>query len=171
MAKTTTPGPHKASPKKVSKKKSPKAEETTTAEQQQIQAALTLLKPLTDFHQAVEDACQDDLRLMWDVRLVRGKDTPFCHVHGTTSLPAMLAYNMLGEAPSIIHEEIRDKIAKPLVAFMQSYAENFVPPRLPEQKSDGDYSSEEECFPKESGDPFGTEQTSPPENLGHQTDE
>jgi hypothetical protein len=81
--------------------------------------ALNLLKPLTDFHRAVEGATQNDLRLFWDVRIVRGENTPYCHVHGSSSLPALLAENMRVESPERIEREATNKIVVPLVSFMQ----------------------------------------------------
>lgn len=149
MAKSPTPGPRKSSPKK-------KTTVTKTNESialQQLQVALDILKPTTDFHKAVEDANPDDLRFMWDIKLVRGKDTPFRHIHGTTSLPAMLAHNMIIDAPSKIEEEVRAKILLPLIALFQTEAENMLPCFSPQQRSTGDHISEEECFPTEGSGP------------------
>ena len=86
----------------------------------QLQQALNLLKPLTDFHGAVEDAGQYDCRLYWDVRLVNGKDTPLRHVHGTSSLPALLAPKMISRATSTIEHEITEKIIAPLIEFFMT---------------------------------------------------
>ena len=88
-----------------------------------LQQALGLLEPLTDFHKAVEGATEDDLRIYWDVRLVRGQDSPFAHVTGSSSLPNALASNMKALAPSAIQQEVLEKISRPLTAVFQTEAE------------------------------------------------
>lgn len=125
---------------------------------QQILEAVTLLKPLADFHKAVESAGENDLRMLWDVRIVRGKDTAFCHVKGASSLPAMLANNMRANAPSQIQEEVSEKIMMPLVSAMQAEVERSTFEDLAKRKRAGNSSSEEECFPSEDDDPAGPEQ-------------
>ena len=163
MSKTTTPGPHKQAPKKSPKKNSTNPEVDEATAQQQIEDVFKLLTPLADFHKAVEDASHNDLRLSWDVRLIRGENTPLCHVHGTSSLPAMLAPKMLALAPTQMQGEVMEKIASPLVAIMQTEAEDVVYANLAKQESAGGYSSEEECYPQEgSDDPSAPEQTPTP---------
>jgi len=78
-----------------------------------------LLKPLIDFHQPVDGATAHDLRMYWDVRILRGRDTPFTHVTGSSSLPGTFALSMLANAPSLIQKEVTDKIIIPLTAVMQ----------------------------------------------------
>jgi hypothetical protein len=90
---------------------------------EESQQVKDLLGPLLDFHRSVEEASKDDLRIFWDVRLVRGKDTPFAHIKGTSTLPKTLAYNMVAMAPRHIEEEITEKIVRPLVSVMQAEGE------------------------------------------------
>jgi hypothetical protein len=81
-----------------------------------------------DFHKALEGAKQDDLRMYWDVRIVRGEDTPFASVHGVSTLPGLLSGKMKGHAPSMIQQEVADKIAQPLTAVFMTEGEtqNFI---------------------------------------------
>lgn len=110
-------------PKPQVKKPAPDASDNQSALLEEIQGVLSLLKPLTDFHKKVEDAADHDFRIYWDVRLVRGKDTPFIHVHGSSTLPALLAPKMQAHAPATIESEVRDKISAPLVAAFMTELE------------------------------------------------
>lgn len=75
---------------------------------------------LRDFHRTLEGATQDDLRIYWDVRIVRGKDTAFHSVKGISTLPNILSDKMLAHAPTMVQREVMDKIAEPLTAvFMR----------------------------------------------------
>lgn len=77
------------------------------------------LAPVEEFHKAVEDANQNDVRIFWDVHIVRGSNTPLKRVRGSSSLPDLLSKKMVANAPSIIQQEIVEKIAMPLTgAFM-----------------------------------------------------
>ena len=80
-----------------------------------IQDAIESLLPLAEFHKAVGGATADDLRMHWDVRVLRGQDSPFAQVSGTSTLPRILARKRLALAPSAIQEEVSEKIAKPLL--------------------------------------------------------
>jgi hypothetical protein len=86
------------------------------------------MKSLQDFSVALAGAKQDDLRIYWDVRVVRGEDTPYHHVQGTSTLPGMLSAKMKAHAPSMLQQEVMDKIAQPLTAvFMQEgELQNFI---------------------------------------------
>lgn len=86
------------------------------------------MRTLTEFHAALEDAKQDDLRIYWDVRLVRGKDTPFASVTGTSTLPGALTAKMKSNSPTMIQQEVMDKIALPLTAVFMNEGElqNYV---------------------------------------------
>lgn len=86
---------------------------------------MELLQPQIDFHKAVEEATMDDLRIYWDVRVVRGQDSAFAHVKGTSTLGALLAPNRKALAPSMIQEEIIEKISMPLTATLQTEVERL----------------------------------------------
>jgi len=119
--------PKKQNPAAHKSEKDPAKPATNNATQsQQIADALVLLKPLTDFHASREDAGNDDVRIYWDVRLVRGKKEPLCHVHWTSSLPALLHYKMIARASTEIEMEVMKKITAPLVAALQAEAEKQV---------------------------------------------
>jgi hypothetical protein len=63
------------------------------------------------------------LRLYWDVRIVRGRDTSFARVTGTSNLPRALACNMVAIAPTRIQRAVLEKIMEPLTAIMQTEPE------------------------------------------------
>jgi len=109
----------------------------------EIQQVMNIIKPLTDFHQAVEDACENDMRLYWDVRLVRGKDTPFKHIHGTSSLPSMFASKRLPHAPSLIQSEVEEKIMMPLTEALMVEVEKITFASLAERKTTNGFVSGE----------------------------
>ncbi len=125
---------------------------TESEQASQLERALALLKPVVDFHQSVEDAGENDMRLFWDVRMVRGRDIPFCHVHGSTSLPAMLAYNMRSMAPSVIQDEVNEKILRPLLSNMQRELEKTSYQEKANQEMNGDFTTESECYSEDTGD-------------------
>lgn len=81
------------------------------------------MQSLQDFSKALEGAKQDDLRLYWDVRLIRGEDSPFRSVQGVSTLPGLLSSKMKGHAPSMIQQEVIDKIAQPLTAALMQEGE------------------------------------------------
>lgn len=110
-------------PKPQAKKPAPDASDNQSAALWETPGVLSLLKPLIDFHKGVEDAADHDFRIYWDVRLVRGKDTPFAHVHGSSTLPALLAPKLQPYAPGVIESEIKDKICAPLMAAVMTEVE------------------------------------------------
>lgn len=73
------------------------------------------LQPLVDFHKAMESAKEDDLRILWDIRIVRGKETLFIRNQGSSSMPGALAPKMAPLAPSNIQKDISQKITTPLM--------------------------------------------------------
>jgi hypothetical protein len=121
MNNTRNPGTQEPPPKR----KRPKKNTTNTDAEavDALQQALGLLEPLTDFHKAAEGATEDDLRIYWDVRVIRGKDSAFAHVTGSSSLPNALASNMKALAPAMIQLEVMEKISRPLTAVFQTEAE------------------------------------------------
>lgn len=85
---------------------------------------LKLLKPLVDFHKSSEKSSDNDLRIYWDVRVLRGVDAPFMHTSGSSSLPGILGEKMRPNATSMIQKEVSDKIASPLVGELQKMIED-----------------------------------------------
>ena len=80
-------------------------------------------RPLLDFHEAIDDISDSDVRVYWDVRVVRGANTPFTRTSGVSSMPGLLSAKMKSHAPSHIEQEVLDKIAHPLVASFMEEAE------------------------------------------------
>lgn len=81
---------------------------------------LQMFAPLLDFHKAAESANADDVRMHWDVRLVRGKSEFLCKVEGSSTLPGLVSANNLQHAPHTITTEVFEKIAKPLADLLQT---------------------------------------------------
>jgi len=84
-----------------------------------LQHLSSILEPLIEFHKAVENSSENDLRLYWDIRLVQGKDTPFTSMSGHSSFPGVLVGSALGQIPASMSREIVEKIAVPLAARLQ----------------------------------------------------
>lgn len=89
---------------------------------QQLQHLLAALTPLIEFYKGSDELTMDDVRINWDVRAIRGKDTAFAHLNGSSSLHNILAQNMLMNAPERIQQEITDKIVLPMVSVIQGEA-------------------------------------------------
>lgn len=81
-----------------------------------LQQLLSALGPTLEFHKAVEEASENDLRLFWDIRLVQGKDTPFTALSGSSTFPGVLVGTALAALPNMIYREIVEKVAMPLNA-------------------------------------------------------
>jgi hypothetical protein len=124
MSNTQNPRTKEPPSKTRPKKKNP-ANTDAGGAVEALQQVLGLLEPLTDFHKAVEGATEDDLRIYWDVRLVRGQSSAFAHVTGSSSLPRALASNMKALAPALIQQEILEKISMPLTAKLQTVVEQL----------------------------------------------
>ena len=110
-------------PKPQAKKPAPDASDNQSALLEDIHVALEVLKPLIDFHKAVDDATDNDFRIYWDVRLVRGKDTPYVHVRGSSTLSSMFSPKLRPHAVGVIQSEVADKISAPLVAAFMTELE------------------------------------------------
>jgi hypothetical protein len=85
---------------------------------------LKMLQPLVEFHREVEDAGGDDLRIFWDVRVIRGASDICMTSSGSSSLPGALSDKLRPNAASAIQQEVVDKIAIPLVGKMQALVES-----------------------------------------------
>ena len=113
-----------APPKRRHSKKSPTNTNANAAEPvEAMQQAIALLAPLLEFHKPVEGATENDFRVYWDVRVVRGQDSPFAHVTGSSTLPGVLAPKMKALAPGTIQGEVMEKISRPLMAMFQDEME------------------------------------------------
>lgn len=78
-----------------------------------------LLQPLIDFHTESADAADDDLKMFWDVRLVRGSGRPFLNTSGVTTITAALSGSAARMLTSVLQDEVFEKIARPLVSKAQ----------------------------------------------------
>lgn len=84
-----------------------------------LQQVLTVLTPLIKFHEAAEELTMDDVRVYWDVRAIRGSNTAFAHLKGSSTLHKLLAPEMLSNTTERVEQEITDKIVIPMVGIFQ----------------------------------------------------
>lgn len=97
-----------------------KSKKSSTPGKDPMSILTEMLAPLIDFHKAADESTDSDLRIYWDVRIVRGKDTHFMHTTGSTTLPGILANGLsINTAPIVVHQEIEDKVAKPIHLKLQ----------------------------------------------------
>jgi hypothetical protein len=88
--------------------------------------ALTALGPLLKFHEAADELTMDDVRMYWDVRVIRGSDTALAHLKGSSTLHKLIAPEMLLTTTERIELELRDKIVIPMVGIFQTEATRMV---------------------------------------------
>lgn len=84
---------------------------------------MRVLGPVVDFHKAVEEANDNDLRIFWDVRVIRGASELFVNSSGSSSMPGILSPKLRPTAAALIQQEVAEKIAAPLVGHMQTVIE------------------------------------------------
>lgn len=119
----------KDSSKKTEAAKKPTAEEAmaaamASAMQKALAPYMEHLQPMLEFHKEVEGAEEDDLRIFWDVRIVRGKSTPFDSIKGSSTLAGILRQGAANDAAKAIQIEVEEKIAKPLAGKLQIFVTN-----------------------------------------------
>ena len=61
--------------------------------------------------------------MFWDVRILRGKNTPFASIQGSSSMPRALSQKMAASAPSNIEKEVTQKIIVPLISIVMHEVE------------------------------------------------
>lgn len=114
----------KLPPEKPDLQKQKKSPKSSTPEADALGSLLHMLQPLMDFHKTVEGANDNDLRMYWDVRVIRGANETFMTSVGSSSLPGALSEKLRGNASSLIQQEVYEKISVPLVGEMQTIVEN-----------------------------------------------
>lgn len=102
-------------------KPSPKETESKKSEDP-LRALMQVMQPLIDFHGQRDEAARDDLRIFWDVRVVRGNGEMWNSVSGSSTLPSALSVARLNTLATLIQDEIESKIAAPLVSVAQEHA-------------------------------------------------
>lgn len=88
----------------------------------QMRALMDIMKPLLEFHGAKDEEAADDLRLFWDVRIVRGNGERWTNVSGSSTLPGALSQSRLQLLSTTLQDEIENKITAPLATVAQDYA-------------------------------------------------
>lgn len=78
-----------------------------------------ILAPSLAFQSAVKDANEDDIRFRWSVEIIKGEDTPFGHVTGTSTLPGLLSDGQIHMVTEKVSAEMISKIADPVTNKFQ----------------------------------------------------
>lgn len=115
MSKSTLENPDLPKPKK--------SPTSSTPSEAALGNLLEAFGPLLDFHKAVAEAGDNDLRMYWDVRILRGSGETFITSCGSSSFPDALGPKQRANAAITIQQEVHDKIAVPLVGKMQAAVE------------------------------------------------
>lgn len=88
----------------------------------QMQAMQAMLAPSIAFHAAADNAGEDDVRFMFEVRIIKGKDTFFGMVSGTSTLPGLVADSQLHLAVEKVSNEMITKVVGPVSGKFQDLA-------------------------------------------------
>lgn len=101
----------------------PQSQKSSTNSPATLDDLLKLISPLVEFHRDVLTASDNDLRIFWDVRVLRGTGETFLGTTGSSAMPGLLGDKMKPLSPGMIQQEINEKIAAPLVAELQGMVE------------------------------------------------
>ena len=115
--------PQKKAAKKRSASKKDSTDNVDKAKDEILQVALTELKDLAEFHKVVKEAEANDLRIYWDVRVLKGENELFAQTKGQSSLPSALGPKMRSKAATMLQQEVIEKIAQPLSATCMEYVD------------------------------------------------
>jgi hypothetical protein len=96
---------------------------SSTPDESALSGLLRAMGPIIEFHKAVEDADDNDLRMFWDIRILRGSGETFITSTGSSSFPDALGPKQRANAAIAIQQEVHEKIAVPLVGKMQAAVE------------------------------------------------
>jgi hypothetical protein len=113
----------KSTPENPDLPKLKKSRTSSTPSESAVGGLLEAFGPLLEFHKAVVDASDNDLRMYWDVRILRGSGETFITSSGSSSFPDALGPKQRANAAITIQQEVHDKIAVPLVGKMQAAVE------------------------------------------------
>ena len=78
-----------------------------------------LLQSVAEFMSDNEEATMDDIKIIWNVSIIRGKDTQFDKFHGTSTLQSLFADRNLAMATAIAEQEFINKILIPVIGAVQ----------------------------------------------------
>ena len=83
-----------------------------------------MLERSIEFHDDVDEDSdgEDDVRFLWEVRIVRGKNKKFGRVSGSSTMPGLLADSQLHLIVDRVSEEMISKIAGPVSGKFQDLA-------------------------------------------------
>jgi chaperone required for assembly of F1-ATPase len=101
-------------------KKSSTSSDSDSRQGDAIAQLMEMMAPLLEFHRSARDVEEDDVELIWDIRVISGPSgKKFAHLHGGSSLSRALSDSMRAELPAALEREVVDKIARPLVSLAQ----------------------------------------------------
>jgi hypothetical protein len=101
------------------------SETSSTSDNALLASIIGMLAPMVEFHKRVENAKDEDIRLFWDVRVVRGADTPLFEFTGSSSMTGALSPKQLPLLTAAIQQEVNDKISVPLVGKTQQMVDDL----------------------------------------------
>jgi len=85
-----------------------------------------LLQSVVEFMSDNEEATMDDIKINWNVCIIRGKDTQFGRFRGTSTLQSFFADRNLAMATEIAEQEFINKILIPVIAAVQDEVSRIV---------------------------------------------
>lgn len=78
-----------------------------------------LMEPVAAFQRDSEHASEEDVRFMWEVKIIKGKSTLFGHITGTSTMSGLLSEHKLHMATELVSNEMIAKIADPVTSKFQ----------------------------------------------------
>lgn len=89
---------------------------------EELQQVTDYIRPMVEFFRPHEGMTMEDVRILWNVTIIRGANTHFASTNGSSTLNGMFAERCLPVAPEAAVMEITDKILLPLAAAVQTEA-------------------------------------------------
>lgn len=86
----------------------------------QIQGLLDVLKPIIQFHKETVNLTANDVRLYYDVRVIRGNGQPFAHLQSSITWHEFLSPTVMALATTRIQNDLVEQIVIPLSAKIQA---------------------------------------------------
>jgi hypothetical protein len=77
---------------------------------------MQVLAPFLEFHQKSKGISRDDVRIYWDVHVLRGENEFFARSKGSSVIPGMLGPKQKAHSPAAMQQEVLQKIGQPLIS-------------------------------------------------------
>lgn len=116
----------------------PDAPTDSTAELLELLLALKpALGRMAEVYKAEEACDEEDIRIYWDVRLVKASGAPFMKTSGSSTLPGLLTANNIGSAAGCVYRETDEKISKHLSSKIQELVTHSLADQLARRAAQG----------------------------------